>query len=111
MFFLFKVCLAALVISYCSWLSNKKPELAGFLVALPLTTLVALLFSFAEYRDSDKSVEFAKSIFVGVPVTLMFFVTFLLAKKFNLHFGICYGLGLTFLTAGYFVHGWIVKNI
>jgi hypothetical protein len=38
-----KLILAAAVIGYASWLSDKKPVLAGFIVALPL---VSILYSF-----------------------------------------------------------------
>jgi hypothetical protein len=109
--FILKTIAAALIISFCSWLSNRRPDLAGFIVALPLTTLIVLLFSFAEYRDSEKTVEFAKSVFVGVPLTLVFFVPFLMAKKFDLHFGVCYSLGIVLLVSGYFMHGWLMKYI
>ena len=43
-----KLFIAAAVISFCSWLSNKRPELAGFIIALPITTLIVLVFSYIE---------------------------------------------------------------
>src|SRR5690606_4868662 len=42
-----KVLISACLIAFASWLSNKKPELAGFIIALPLTSLLALGFSYA----------------------------------------------------------------
>lgn len=36
-----KTVVAAILISFVSWLSGKKTGLAGFLTALPLTTLLA----------------------------------------------------------------------
>lgn len=106
-----KILVAALVISFCSWLSNRKPDLAGFIIALPLTTLIALLFSYAEFRDSAKSVEFAKGIFVGVPLSLVFFVPFLLAQRLNLNFVVCYVSGLILLVLGYFLHRWVTSML
>jgi hypothetical protein len=38
-----KILLAASVIGYASWLSDKKPVLAGFIVALPLVSILAKL--------------------------------------------------------------------
>ena len=76
-------------------------------MALPLVTLLALLFSYAEFRDSAKSVEFAKAVFVGVPISLLFFVPFLLAEKLQLSFMACYLSGLVLLVGGYFAHRWI----
>ena len=44
MVFIAKVLLAALVIAFASWLSGKKPELSGFIIALPLQVLSQLHF-------------------------------------------------------------------
>lgn len=104
-----KTILAALLISFVSWLSGKKTGLAGFLTALPLTTLLALAFSQWEWSDSKQSVEYAKSVFVAIPVSLLFFVPFLFAEKFNLNFWTCYGAGIALLGVGYFIHTFVVK--
>src|SRR5262249_2138993 len=104
-----KITLSACVIAFSSWLAGKKPELAGFITALPLTTLLALAFSFAEFHDPAVSVKYAKSILAGVPLSLLFFVPFLFAEKLQLNFFALYALGLTLLVAGYFAHGYILK--
>jgi hypothetical protein len=110
-FFLLKVVVAALVISFTSWLSGKRPELAGFLVALPFTTLLTLAFSFAEYRDARTSVAFARSIFAAVPLSLLFFVPFLFAEKLRWGFWQLYGAGLGLLVVAYFVHRAIMGKV
>lgn len=108
---LVKILLAAVLISFVSWLSNKKVGLAGFLTALPLTTLLALAFSHMQWGDAKQSVEYAKSIFIAVPISLLFFVPFLLAEKFNLSFWSCYVGGVFLLGVGYFIHTYISKFI
>jgi hypothetical protein len=104
-----KIFVASVLISFVSWLSGKKTGLAGFLTALPLTTLIALAFSQLEWRDSEQSVEYAKSVFVAIPVSLLFFVPFLLAERFNLNFWMCYSLGIILLGGGYFLHQYIIS--
>ena len=99
-----KTVVAALLISFVSWLSGKKTGLAGFLTALPLTTLLALAFSHMEWGDAKQSVEYAKSVFIAIPVSLLFFIPFLLAQKLNLGFWTCYLSGVALLGVGYFVH-------
>lgn len=106
-----KILLAACLISFVSWLSGKKTSLAGFLTALPLTTLLALAFSHMEWGDSKQSVEYAKSVFVAIPVSLLFFVPFLFAEKLQLNFWGCYISGVTLLGVGYFAHSYISKMI
>jgi len=106
-----KTVLAAILIGFVSWLSGKKIGMAGFLTALPLTTLLALAFSHMEWGDSKQSVEYAKSVFVAIPVSLLFFVPFLLAQKFNLNFWTCYSMGIFLLGMGYLIHTQFVKFI
>ena len=106
-----KILLAAIIISFVSWLSGKKTGLAGFLTALPLTTLLALAFSHLEWKDSAQSVAYAKSVFVAIPVSLLFFIPFILAEKFNLNFWTCYSSGVALLGVGYFIHTYVSKLI
>ena len=103
-----KVCFSACVIAFASWLSGKKPELAGFIVAMPLITLLVLPFSHIEYRDPENSVRFAKSIFAAIPLTLFFFIPFLCALKLQIGFWWLYGSGLALLILAYFIHQWIL---
>lgn len=106
-----KTVVAAVLISFVSWLSGKKIGLAGFLTALPLTTLLALAFSHMEWGDSKQSVEYAKSVFVAIPVSLLFFIPFLMAAKLNLNFWTCYSSGIALLGVGYFIHTYLAKFI
>ena len=111
MIFFGKVLLAALVIAFASWLSGKKPELSGFIIALPLASILALVFSYVEHKNTESSVIFAKSILLGVPVSYLFFLPFFFAKSLNMNFWLIYGLGILLLIIGYFVHKLIVNII
>ena len=111
MIFFGKVLLAALVIAFASWLSGKKPELSGFIIALPLASILALVFSYLEHKNTESSVIFAKSILVGVPVSYLFFLPFFFAKSLSMNFWLIYGLGILLLIIGYFVHKFIVNII
>lgn len=99
-----KIGLAAAVIAGCSWLSGKSPRLAGFLLALPLSTLLALPFAQVEFQDSEKSVAFARSVFLALPMSLLFFVPFLFAARLNFGFWGLYTAGLTLLIVGYGIY-------
>ncbi len=107
MAFALKIIFAAIIISFVSWLSGKKMGMAGFLTALPLTSMIALLFSRQEWGP-EKAVHYAKSIFSAVPLSLLFFVPFLFAEKFNLGFGVCYILGIALLGVGYSIHQYFI---
>lgn len=105
-----KILLAACVIAFASWLSEKKPEIAGFIIALPLASLLALMFSYVEHRDQEASIQFAKSILVGVPVSYLFFLPFFFAKKYDFGFPAAYLIGIGLLVFGFFIHQFVMKN-
>jgi hypothetical protein len=102
--------LSALIIGGVSWLSGINPRLAGFLTALPLTSMVALAMSYAQYSDHSSSVTYAKSIFYSVPLSLLFFVPFLLAEKIKLPFWGLYLSGVLLLGLGYFLFTFFNKG-
>jgi hypothetical protein len=79
--FVLNVVISAGVISLCAWLAGKRPDLAGFIVSLPLSTLLVLALNQIQYGDSAKGTLLAKSILVAIPSTLVFFIPFLLAER------------------------------
>ncbi len=99
-----KVAIAAVLISFTSWLAGRHPKLAGFLLALPISSMIALALFQAEYKDAAQAEAFAKSIFVAIPVSLLFFVPFLLAPKLGWNFWGLYLAGIGLLAVGYAVH-------
>lgn len=105
-----KIAISAVVIAFASWLAGKRPDLAGFIIALPISTLLVLAFSYGEYKDPQKSVDFALSILTAIPLSLLFFVPFLLAKKFPMPFWGMYASGIGLIAIGYFIHAYITKN-
>tara|TARA_B110000027_G_C15968035_1_gene232976 strand:+ start:126 stop:461 length:336 start_codon:yes stop_codon:yes gene_type:complete len=108
--FVFKVLFAALMIAFASWLSGKKPELAGFIIALPLASILVLAFSYIEHKNLETSVLFAKSIALGVPISYLFFLPFFLYKQINFNFWVIYIIGILLIVAGFFIHK-LIMNI
>lgn len=105
-----KFIIAACIVAFASWLSGKKPELAGFITALPLVSIIALAFSYTEHKDMEATSTYARSILLAVPVSWLFFLPFFFTEKFGQNFWICYAAGLALLAAGYFLHQWIMKS-
>jgi len=109
MFFAFKIVISGILIAFVSWLAGKRPILAGFIIALPLLSMMSIIFTYAEYRDMGKVNQFAVSILVAVPLSLVFFVPFLANKWLKFNFITTYGLAIACLAAAYFLHAWIFK--
>jgi hypothetical protein len=93
------------------WLAKQNTELAGFIMALPISTMIVLALTHAEYADPEVSSKFAKSIFAAIPLSLLFFVPFLLANRFGWTFWTQYGLGVLLLGVGFAIHRYVVPLI
>ena len=103
MAFILKTLVAGGLISVASWVAGKRPVLAGFIIALTLTSMLAILFSYAEFRDMKKIDQFASSIFVVVPLSLTFFVPFLLNRWLKMNFAVTFLLALICLAVSYYL--------
>ena len=68
------------------------------------TSLIAIAFVYFEHSNAEKTVLYAKSILVAVPVSYLFFLPFFFAKQFNMNFWMIYGTGILLLTLGFFIH-------
>ena len=109
--FALKVLFSGLIIAFASWLSVKKPILAGFIIALPLMSLISIFFSYLEHKDMEKTITFSKSILVGVPASLTFFIPFFFAKSLGLNFFTTYLIGIIFLVCGFFTHKFVMNHL
>lgn len=79
--FVVKVAVSALVIAAATEIAKRHPFWGALIVALPLTSILAMSWLYAETRDNQLLTQFARDIFVLVPVSLVFFLPFWLEKK------------------------------
>ncbi|MBI4432378.1 MAG: hypothetical protein HY592_02710 [Candidatus Omnitrophica bacterium] len=99
--FIVKILIASCLIALASWLAGRRPVLAGFIIALPLTSILAILFAYWEHRDMGKINQFASSVFVAVPLSLTFFIPFLLNRWLKMNFTVTFCLSLALLAISY----------
>ena len=100
---------SAIVIGVAAWISRRYPVTAGFLIAMPLATMLALPLAYAQHRDVASAFEMARSILVALPITVLFFVPFLMRDR--LSFWAAYGLGCLLLPVGYVIHRAIIRAL
>jgi hypothetical protein len=74
MSFLLKVVLSALLIGVISEVGRRHASVAAFLAALPLISLLSILWLYQETHDSQRIAEFSQSVFWYVVPSLIFFV-------------------------------------
>lgn len=84
--FVVKVLVSALVIAFASEIAKRDSFWGALLVALPLTSILAISWLYAETRDNLLVTRFARDIFLLVPGSLLFFLPFLLETKTRLGF-------------------------
>ena len=84
--FLVKVLVSALVIALASEVAKRDSFWGALLVAMPLTSILAISWLYAETRDNALVTRFARDIFLLVPGSLLFFLPFLLEAKTRLGF-------------------------
>jgi hypothetical protein len=109
MVFVLNTLVSALVIAGVALVSRKYPVPAGFLVALPIATMLVLPLAYLQHRDTASVFELAKSILVALPITVLFFAPFLMRDR--LSFWGAYALGCALLPIGYFVHRALMRAI
>lgn len=72
--FALKVVLSALVIAGSSELAKRSPAYGAVAASLPLTSILALAWLFAETRDAAAAAAFSSSIFWAVLASLPMFL-------------------------------------
>jgi hypothetical protein len=102
--FVLKTMVTAVVLAAASLLAPRSPAAAGFLVAMPLATMLVLPMIEFEGGGSRAAVETARSILFALPFTLLFFVPFALADRLHLSFWRAYLAGCVLLAAGAFIY-------
>ncbi len=95
--FIAKVLVSALVIAAATEVAKRYPFWGALLIALPLTSILAMSWLYAETRDNQMLTQFARDIFMLVPVSLVFFLPFWLEKKTQFGFLANMALGLVLL--------------
>ena len=94
--FVVKIVVSALVIVAATEVAKRHPFWGAVIIALPLTSILAMSWLYVDTRDNALLTQFAKDVFVIVPVSLVFFLPFWLEQKTQFGFvaNMLIGLGL-----------------
>jgi hypothetical protein len=109
--FITKMLISVLVIAGASTLSQRSPVLAGYIVALPLTSILVLSFAYAQSGDGAQTAKFAISILAALPMSLLFFAPFLLYGRLKGPFWAYMLVGIGLLYVGFFVQRAIAARL
>jgi len=95
--FLVKILVSAVVIAFAAEVAKRQPFWGALIIALPLTSILAMSWLYAETRNNEQLTQFAQDIFALVPVSLVFFLPFLLEGKTQIGFLANMAVGLALL--------------
>ena len=80
-FFIVKIAVSAVIIAGVSELAKRMPSLGGLIAAMPLTTLLVLIWLYAETGDYQLAHTFTRSVLYAIIPTIFFFITALYLFK------------------------------
>jgi hypothetical protein len=103
--------LSAVIIAVASGLAKQNPVLAGFITALPLSSILALTATYLQTGDAAATSRYATAILVAVPASLLFFVPFLFYPRFKGHFWLYLVSGILLLTISHQLHRFVMARI
>jgi len=86
--------IAGAVIVGVTALSNRSPRMGGFLLTLPLVSILAFISTWQQKHDLETIARLSRETLVLVPLGLPFFVPLAFAGKFGLGFWSAFGLGI-----------------
>jgi hypothetical protein len=69
--------------------------------------MLVLPMAYLQHRDAGSAFDLARSIVVALPITLLFFIPFLMRDR--LSFWGAYAIGCALLPLGYFAHRAIMR--
>lgn len=104
LFFLVKLVVSALAIAAISELAKHLPSLGGLIAAMPLTTLLTLIWLFVETKDFEVAHSFTVGVLWGLAPTIFFFVAAIPMLKRGVSFPLTLIASLALWAAAAFVH-------
>jgi uncharacterized membrane protein (GlpM family) len=111
-----KLAISLAIITFCTQigktsLGKKLPTLAGLIAAMPLTTLIVLVWMYTDNPDDlGKMQSFVKGVFWGIIPTALFFVTAFLCFRKGVPFSITLPVSFSVWILGAIVHQVLLKR-
>ena len=109
-FFIVKVAVSAVIIAGVSELAKRMPSLGGLVAAMPLTTLLVLIWLFAETGDYQLAHTFTRSVLYAIIPTIFFYITALYLFKRGTSFIIILLVSFVVFLGAAAVHQYFLPN-
>ncbi|HMK13516.1 MAG TPA: DUF3147 family protein [Burkholderiales bacterium] len=107
--FIVKILFSVGLLLAAAEIAKRSTFLGAFVIALPLTSMLAMLWLYWDTRDAERVAAFARDIFFLVPPSLLFFLPFLLQPKSHWPFWLNFGVGVALMAGGMLAYRFLVK--
>ena len=107
--FIVKILFSVALLLAAAELAKRSTFFGALIIALPLTSMLAMVWLYWDTRDSDKVAVFARDIFFLVPPSLLFFLPFLLQPKSHWPFWLNFSVGFALMAVGMLGYRFLVK--
>jgi len=107
--FLLKLFLSLAVLAGAAEAAKRSPFVGALIIALPLTSMLSMIWLYWDTQDSAKVSAFARDIFFLVPPSLGFFLPFLLEPRTHWSFWVNFGAGLAVMSGGMLLLRFLLK--
>jgi uncharacterized membrane protein (GlpM family) len=109
--FLVRLLITVGVIVLCTQVGRKLPSLAGLIVVMPLTSLIVLVWLYADNPGSfDQLSDFCWGALWGLVPTALFYVAAFVCFRKHLSLWIVLCAGFTVWLAAALVHQWLLHK-
>ena len=108
--FFIKLLLSAFIIALSSEIAKRSSVVAALLISLPLTSIIAITWTYYENRSTEKVITLSNSIFWMVLPSLLFFILLPLLIKGGLKFEYALVLSIIGTAIVYAVYTAILKT-
>lgn len=102
-FFIIKVIISGILIAAISTLAKTFPKWAALLTALPMMTLLSLVWIYFETRDLALLENYTRDVLIWVLPSLLFFVAAIYFFRAKMPFVVTMALSIAFMGIGVWV--------
>ncbi len=110
-YYIVKVAISALLIVAIAEISKRSSFIAAVLASVPLVSVLAMIWLYADTRDADKVATLASGIFWLVLPSLALFIALPLLLKQGLNFYLSMGLSVGITIACYWLMVTILSHV
>lgn len=103
LFIVVKIFTSAIIIALVTEISKRSVTIGGLIAAMPILTVISLLWFYYEKKDNIFMAEFTKSVLAGFPMTILFFIPTIYMFKKGYNFYLVMFVGIIFLAIGAYI--------